>query len=254
MGAGHTGSLYVARQSFVHRLAPAHKIVAVIAFVFVVVGTPREQFWAFGLFATTLMCVAALAGLRPQVVLSRLTVEIPFIAFALFLPFLARGARIDLGPLSLSVEGLWAAWNILAKGTLGVLASVILTATTPIAGLIGGLQALRVPSLFVAIASFMVRYAEVIAGEMRRMKVARESRGHDPRWIWQIRAVAASAGTLFVRSFERGERVHLAMASRGYTGRMPSIRCESAPAWSLAAAAALPCVAVIIGATAWSVG
>ena len=33
--------------------------------------------------------------------------------------------------------------------------------------------------------------------------------------------LARSAGALFIRSFERGERVHLAMLSRGYTGRMP---------------------------------
>ncbi|HRE03653.1 MAG TPA: CbiQ family ECF transporter T component, partial [Ilumatobacteraceae bacterium] len=44
-----------------------------------------------------------------------------------------------------------------------------------------------------------------------------------PRWLWQARPIAASLGTLFVRSYEHGERVHLAMLSRGFTGSMPSL-------------------------------
>ncbi|MGH3663935.1 MAG: CbiQ family ECF transporter T component, partial [Micromonosporaceae bacterium] len=36
-------------------------------------------------------------------------------------------------------------------------------------------------------------------------------------------------GALFVRAFERGERVYLAMVSRGYTGRMPALAVERAP-------------------------
>ena len=38
-----------------------------------------------------------------------------------------------------------------------------------------------------------------------------------------LRVLAKSAGALFIRSYERGERVHLAMLSRGYTGTMPVI-------------------------------
>ena len=104
-------------------------------------------------------------------------------------------------------------------------ASIVLAATTPVAELLRGLERLRVPRVLVAIAGFMVRYLDVIAGEVRRMRVARLSRGHDPRWIWQARAVAASAGTLFIRSYERGERVHLAMLSRGYAG--DDARCST---------------------------
>ena len=72
----------------------------------------------------------------------------------------------------------------------------------------------------------MVRYSDVLLDELRRMRIARLSRGHDPRWLWQSRAIGATAGTLFVRSFERGERVHIAMLSRGYDGRMPTFRAE----------------------------
>ena len=68
----------------------------------------------------------------------------------------------------------------------------------------------------VGIASFMVRYGEVLAGDLRRMRIARLSRGDDPRWLWQVRGIARTAGALFVRSYERGERVYVAMLARGY--------------------------------------
>ena len=69
---------------------------------------------------------------------------------------------------------------------------------------------------------FMIRYLDVVTDELRRMQVARESRGfsaRDPRH-WPV--LARSLGALFIRSYERGERVHLAMLSRGYTGKMPT--------------------------------
>ena len=64
----------------------------------------------------------------------------------------------------------------------------------------------------------MIRYGDVIGDELRRMRIARESRGAQASWTGHARAVATSAGALFVRSYERGERVYLAMASRGYVG------------------------------------
>ena len=71
------------------------------------------------------------------------------------------------------------------------------------------------------IATFMLRYLDVLVGEARRMRVARISRGDDPRFLWQVRGFAAGVGALFLRAFERGERVYLAMMSRGYRGGCP---------------------------------
>ena len=89
--------------------------------------------------------------------------------------------------------------------------------------LLQGLERLRMPKPIVAITSFMVRYGDVVTDDMRRMRIARESRGYDPRWFWQAKAVATSAGALFIRSYERGERVYVAMLSRGYDGSMPAL-------------------------------
>lgn len=251
MADGAIGRLHRPGTSPLHRLAPQCKLVATLAFVVAVVMTPREQFWAFGLHALVVLALAVVAALPMRTLVRRLGVEVPFVAFAVALPFLAGGRRTPVGPLSLSVEGLWGAWNIVAKGTLGVGASVVLAATTTAPDLVRGLQRVRVPAVFTTIFAFMVRYLDVLASDVRRMRIARLSRGYDPRWFWQARAVALSAGTLFIRSYERGERVYLAMLSRSYDGCMP-VRDEGRATvrqWTHALVA--PALAASVTTVAW---
>jgi cobalt/nickel transport system permease protein len=153
----------------------------------------------------------------------RSLIEAPFVVLAVLLPFTGGEPYLAVFGWSLSEPGLLGAWNILIKGTLGVLTSLTLAATTPLRELLLGLQRLRAPALVITIATLMLRYIDVIAGEARRMRLARISRGHDPRFLWQAGAVARGVGSLFIRSYERGERVHLAMLSRGWTGEMPRL-------------------------------
>lgn len=250
MSAGHAHQLFVPGASPVHRLPAQCKLVALVTFVLVVVATPPGRFWAFGVYALLLFVLVAVARLRPLLVLRRLLVEVPFVVFALALPFVAQGPRTELFGLTVSAPGLLAAWGILAKGTLGVAASVVLAATTQQRDLLLGLQRLRVPELLVQIMTFMFRYAEIVTGEMHRMRVARESRGFVARDVRQLPVVARSAGALFIRAYERGERVHLAMLSRGYTGHLPMTGAAAAPAqW--ATAATLPVAAAAVALTAW---
>lgn len=208
---------------------PAAKVAALVVFVLAVVATPRQAVWAFAADAVLVVLAARAARLPLRTLLRRLAVEGPFLAFAVALPFLGVDPRVPLGPVSLSVPGLWAAWAIVAKATLGASAAVVLAWTTPVADVLAGLERLRVPRALVAIAGFMVRYLDVAAGELRRLQVARLSRGDDPRWLWQGKAVATTAGALFVRSYERGERVAHAMAARGFTGTMPPTTTEPPP-------------------------
>jgi cobalt/nickel transport system permease protein len=178
---------------------------------------------------------------------------VPFLVFAVFLPFLGTAPYIEVGPLSLSEPGLWGAWNIAVKGTIGVAASALLTATTTVPDLLRALERLRVPRALVAIATFMIRYGEVLSADLARMRIARISRGDDPRWIWQVRALARTAGALFIRSYERGERVYVAMLARGYGFGVTATAVERTPgrSWAAAlvvpAAAGLVCVAAVAG-------
>ncbi|ROT31753.1 cobalt ECF transporter T component CbiQ [Micromonospora sp. HM5-17] len=256
MGAGHAHVLYRDRMSPVHRLPPEVKIMAMVVFTIAVVATPREAFWAFGGYALLILLVAALARIGPGWLATRALIELPFVVFAFALPFLGRGERVHWLGLDLSVDGLYGCWNILAKGTLGVLASLLLAATTTMRDLLLGLDRLRCPQIVTQIATFMLRYLDVLVGEARRMRIARISRGDDPRFLWQLRGFAAGVGALFLRAFERGERVYLAMVARGYQGRMPDAWGGSGAAtarhWLVAAtvpltATGMAAAAVVLG-------
>ncbi|MER8095976.1 cobalt ECF transporter T component CbiQ [Streptomyces goshikiensis] len=252
MGAGHAHTLFRHGHSPVHAL-PAHcKLAATFAFVLVVVSTPREAVWAFGLYAVLIAIGAAAARISAGFLLRRLVIEVPFVLFAVLMPFVAEGERVQFLGMSLSVSGLWGAWNVLAKGTLGVAASVLLASTTELRALLLGLQRLRLPPLLVQIASFMIRYGDVITDELRRMSIARRSRGFEARGVRHWGVLAKTAGALFIRSYERGERVYLAMVSRGYAGSMPVIDDVAATRAQWAYAAALPVTALAVCLMGWT--
>ncbi|QCW49936.1 cobalt ECF transporter T component CbiQ [Nocardioides dongxiaopingii] len=222
MGGPHGHQLHFHGHSRVHR-APAHlKILALLAFMLVVVATPRGWYPLYGGHLAALVTVVLLSRVPPVYLLKRMVVEVPFVFFAILLPFVATGPRTEFLGLTVSESGLHAGAALLAKATLGVLASLTLAATTEPQDLLAGLARLRMPVLLVQIMGFMVRYLEVVTDELRRMRIARESRGFTARNPRHWPVLARSFGALFIRSFERGERVHLAMLSRGYTGKMPT--------------------------------
>lgn len=246
MGAGHAHALYVHEHSLVHRLAPETKLVALFSFVVIVALTPRQDVWAFAAYAGMLGAVIRLARVKFRFVLLRLMVVLPVLAFALVIPFVSSGERVPILGLEVSAPGIWGAWNIAAKAVLGATASILLAATTEVPQILKGLGALHVPAVLVSVAGFMVRYLEIIAEEISRTSTAMRSRGYAPRWLWQSRPAASAAGTTFIRSFERGERVHQAMASRGFSGHMPNISEGPTPASHWAIAALLPLTAVLV--------
>jgi len=248
VGAGHAHPLYLPGSSAVHRLPAEVKIVAAVFGVLCVVATPREAFGVFGGYLLVLVAVWIVAGIPLRWIAARSLIEAPFVVLAVLLPFTGPPPTVEWLGLALSEPGLLGAWNIVVKGALGVLTSLTLAATTPLRDLLLGLQRLGAPALVVTIATLMLRYVDVIAGEARRMRLARISRGHDPRFLWQLGATARGVGSLFVRSYERGERVHLAMLARGWAGRMPR-RSDAAATprqWALGLAPAVAAFALAV--------
>ena len=218
MGAGHGHRLHYHGHSVVHR-APAHlKLVALLGFVLLVVATPREWYAAYPVYLVVVVSVILLARVPLLYVVRRMVVEVPFVVFAVLIPFVATGPTTEVLGLTVSEPGLLAAWGLLAKGSLGVMSSLTLAATTEPSEVLAGLRRLRMPELLVQIMSFMIRYLDVVTADLGRMMVAMRSRGVEPRSPRNWPVLARTLGALFIRSYERGERVHLAMLSRGYDG------------------------------------
>jgi cobalt/nickel transport system permease protein len=252
VGAGHSHALYVHEHSPFHRLVPEVKIAAAVGMITCVAITPRQEMWAFALYAVIVMVLISISRVSPLFVLARLAAVAPFVIFALFIPFIGTGDTTTLWGIELSIDGLWATWNIIIKAVLGASISIVLTATTEVPDIIRGLGVLRVPALFTSIATFMIRYLELITEELGRMRVAMTARGYDPRWLYQARPIATSAGAMFVRSYERSERIHSAMLARGFTGEMPIFDRRRAGAVEWASAALLVGVFAVVALMAFT--
>jgi len=213
--------LYIHRHTSIHQLAPETKILSIFLFILVVVATPIQNFLSYIFYFLVVLALTRMAQIPLRTLIVRSLIEIPFIFFALLMPFFGTGEKVELFGLQLYQEGLLAGAAIVAKGTIGVMMGILLSTTTTAREILEGLTKLRIPAPILGIASFMIRYVNVVNDELGRMKIARESRGFEARGIKSWKVLAQTLGALFIRSFERGERVYLAMLSRGYTGKLP---------------------------------
>ncbi len=250
MGASHGHRLHYHGHSRVHRLPAECKVIGLVAFVVAVVATPRGAYPAYAVQALALLAVVALSRVPPSYVARRMVVELPFVVFALLLPFIALGPTIEVLGFEVSESGVHAGLTLLAKATLGVVAGLLLAATTEPRDILAGLEG-KLPRQMVEIMAMMIRYLDVATDQVRRMRIARESRGfvaHNPRH-WPV--LAHSAGALFIRSYERGERVHLAMLARGYTGTLPVLTRNAARPRDWAAALLPAAAAAATAIWAW---
>ncbi len=213
-----------------HRADARLKTVLIMAAVIGIALLPVGAFRAYGLVWLALLAASTIARLGPLRLVRGSWVVLPFALVALPLLFTRPGEvllTLDFGPLSLRVTdaGLRDALSIVAKSWLSVQAALLLAYTTAFADLIDALGALRVPAIIVGIISFMYRYLSVLTDEAGRMSRARQSRsaaapsGRSGGSIaWRARVTGAMVGSLFIRSYERSERIYAAMLARGFSG------------------------------------
>jgi cobalt/nickel transport system permease protein len=190
-----------------------------------VVLTPLGSWWAFILYLALIASWLLLSRVPVLYVLKRSLVIMPFVLLiAIFVPFFKEGEvagsyNIGLWEVTVTYSGLQVLLNIVIKAWLSIISLILLTSTTRMVHLLRGLEKLRLPRVMVMILSFMYRYLFVLVDEVMRMKQARDSRGVGGGRLRQIRTIGSMIGTLFIRSYERGERVYAAMTARGFDGQ-----------------------------------
>ena len=208
----------------IHRLDPRGKLVAMLAFIAAVVLMPSVSWLAYGLYFAVIAALILLSKVPLSYIFRRSLVIIPFVLLvAIFIPFFKEGevaAAINLWGwhISLTHNGLRTLAEIMTKSWLSILSLIVLTSTTCYYSLLKGLEQLRTPRVIVMLLSFMYRYLFLLTDEVMRMKQARDSRSFGGKRLWQLKTVGNMIGTLFIRSYERGERVYASMVARGFDG------------------------------------
>ena len=240
---------YQDRGGLLHRLDARTKLLIALAFIFAATLTPTGRWEILGGLAVLAAAGVVLGKLSPLLVLRRSALALPFVLVALPLLFTREGDSLLTVPVltwrwTATDAGLEAVLTILVRSWLSVSAAVILTATTQAAALLRALQGLHAPRIIVATISFMYRYIFVIGEEAQRLMRARECRsavisqasgdnicpfrpneGGSVRW--RAHVLGNLVGTLFLRSYERAERIYDAMRSRGYDGELRSLAVTS---------------------------
>jgi len=216
-------------ESSIHKLDPRIKIVSFFSVILFVVFTKPTSLLAFALYGLLITFLIGLSKIPIRFILLRSLTIIPFVLMiAVFIPFIKKGqvaGGYSFGSLKLTVtyDGLVIFWNILVKAYLSILAIILLMSSTKFMQFLKALEKLKIPQVFTMILSFMYRYFFVITDELMLMQRAKEARSvGGSRWF-HIKALSNMVGILFLRSYERGESVYLAMCARGFKGAIKTV-------------------------------
>lgn len=222
---------YLEGSSFLHRADARVKLVVVLGFIFAMTSIPPGKWLAFGVMIGLVWTVAVFSQVGLFRIFLRSLIALPFILIALPTVFTKAGAslfEIDLALFSLTAtrEGLDFFVSVMLKSWSSVTAAVLLTSTTPPLRLLDALRALRMPAILVAIVMLMYRYLFVLVGEAQRLMRARAARSAaiGPKsggtLVWRAKAAGGMAGSLFIRTLDRSDRIYMAMLARGYDGTL----------------------------------
>lgn len=234
---------FQAQNSRIHRLDPRIKLVVTVAYILSNALLPDGSWSAFALAWLVLLIANDLSQLGLGFTTKRSVVALPFALVAISAIFSPLGeplAEWNLGFITLvpTDVGLIRFLSILVRSWLSVQMAILLVATTQFPDLIHAFEHLRVPRSLTTIIAFLYRYLFVLMDEVFRMLRARDARSaglpgqkHGGKLRWRARVTGSMAGQLFLRSYERSERIYNAMISRGYTGHIRTLNPHDLNRW-----------------------
>jgi cobalt/nickel transport system permease protein len=163
----------------------------------------------------------------------------------------ALGLHLGTATLTLSRAALGVALFFLAKAAAALVGLVAASTAMGERGWLAGLQSLRLPGLVVASLMLMVRYLQVSAAALETTRRAMALRGSPTGVSGRARFAGHAVGALVLRGIEQGERVGWAMVCRGFTGRLPALAPDGAPAWKWLLAGGAGAAALALALAPW---
>ena len=222
-------------ESFIHRLDPRVKVVVTLAFILSNALLPDGAWTAFGLSLLFLLFATALSNLGVTFTLKRSFIALPFALVAVTVLFSIPGNPLTsfhflFWDLTITDAGLLRFISIVIRSWLSVQMAILLVGTARFPDIVHALEHLRVPTILTTIIAFLYRYLFVLADEVFRLLRAREARSaaapgsrSGGSVAWRAGVAGSMAGQLFLRSYERSDRVYNAMLARGYTGHLQTM-------------------------------
>jgi cobalt/nickel transport system permease protein len=258
--------IHTYRESPVHRLDARVKIIAVLSVIVGIVAVPytTAAYAPALLLSLFLALIWGLSRIPPLVFARRLALVLPVwgavILVQVFLknPYYPAFHPLLALPFGIHVyaESVQFATILGVKFLVSVSAIILLSSTTTLQDLLTGAGRLGLPAEFALVLGMMVRYLYVFGYMYRKVVEALHTRCFDPLdaalpYRYRIRQLGYTVGSLFIRSYEQGERVYTSMCCRGY-GRHSHLfidrRPFAGPDWAfLSASLAMVAGAILLG-------
>jgi cobalt/nickel transport system permease protein len=206
-----------------HSLLPQTRILCVLLLLLAIVLTPNGRWLTWCVYAIAILTMLLVSRITLWELCKRIAVESAFVGVVLIGTLFRTGGDVvwQWGWVQVTTTGLIVLGSVSFKALLALLLLNMLTLTTSVPMLLQALAVLRTPPLLIAILASMYRYLGVLIeefGAMRRAAISRNLMGGNH---WQRLVVGNMIGALFIRTYERGDRIHQAMLSRGYQGLPP---------------------------------
>ncbi len=204
------------RESFIHRMHPLTKLLATLVYTVLLVSYDKYAIIALLPFIFFPIFVATAGRIPAGPLLKRLLYAEPMIiGIGLLNPLFDRGTTTVLG---YTVSSGWLIFlSIFLKGTLAVVAALLLIATTGMDGVALSLRKLKIPKIFVLQMMLTYRYIYVLLEEAARTTQAYALRAFNKkgltREVW-----GPLLGQILLRTMDRAQRVYDAMCLRGFAG------------------------------------
>jgi len=222
-------------ESPIHRLEPRVKVILTVTFIVSNALLPDGAWLAFGVVWSFILAINVLAHLGLGFSLKRSFIALPFALAAISSIFTIHGTPLAewhllMWTLIPTDAGLLRFFSILIRSWLSVQVAILLVAVTTFPDLIHALEHLRVPKILTTIIAFLYRYLFVLTDEVLRLLRARQSRSaaapgqrSGGSIAWRAKVAGHMTGQLFLRSYERSDRIYNAMLARGYQGQIRTL-------------------------------
>jgi cobalt/nickel transport system permease protein len=214
-----------------HSLVPQTRLLCVLLNVFAIALTPNGRWWTWAIYGIGVCGLILLSQVTLLTLLKRVAVEFAFVVVVLLGTLFRGGGTIlwSWGSLHITTVGLTVLGSVTLKVLLSLLVLNVLILTTSIPAILQAFIALRMPPLLVAIMASMYRYLGVLITEFNTMRQAASARNLMANNSATRLVIGHIIGSLFIRTYERGERIYQAMLARGYQGlstteTLPSLR------------------------------
>lgn len=206
-------------------ISPSFKLGLLLVLVIACCAADLSRIIGPSVLATIALLAALLSRLPLRLLLTRLLPLISFsvigLALLIFAPLGPGTATIELPYWGREVSK-YTFDFLLAIGVKSTLIVVMISAfaqTMTERDVLAGLTGLRLPAKVVALCYMMLRGLHSVRDEVLRLARGRDARGK-PRGIRAIKVAGAMTQVLMVRLARRAEVQALALASRGFDGRL----------------------------------